>query len=219
MLSLVARGELARGESFGGAEGSVVVADFSGGLDAAGVPEGWKLVRNTGRPDLRVRRDGAIAALEMHCAKASFGLQRELPVNPSASPFLSWKWKVDELPEGGDFRSGRTDDQAAQLYVAFSRTRVIAYIWDTTAPAGTVGDAIGIPFVKVKVFVLRSGKAEAGHWLHEERNLLEDYRSAFGEEVPDARNIGIRLQINSQHTGTEADSSFADIVLRAGRSG
>ncbi len=67
------------------------------------------------------------------------------------------------------------------------------------------------PFVSVKVIVLRSGPAEAGRWIAEERDLAADYRRLFGEEPP-PKAMGIRLHINSQHTGGEAACAFAELA-------
>lgn len=190
------------------------VGDFSGGLGPGGVPEGWQLVRHAGIPRLRAARDGAIPAIEMSCARASFGLRRKLAVDIGAYPRLSWKWRVDKLPMGGDFRSARADDQAAQLYVAFPGMRAIGYLWETESPEGTSGDAIGIPpFARVKVIVLRSGKADTGRWMTEERDLNADYRRLFGEAPPGLKAIGMQIYINSQHTGTDAACAFADIAF------
>jgi hypothetical protein len=65
----------------------------------------------------------------------------------------------------------------------------------------------------VKVVVVRSGAAEIGKWLVETRNIYEDYKKLFGAEPPAAS--GIRLQINSQHTETSAESLFADVVFKS----
>jgi hypothetical protein len=59
-------------------------------------------------------------------------------VDPAQMPYLTWSWKVAQLPGGGDFRKASTDDQAAQLLVAFTDRRVISYIWDTRAPKGAM---------------------------------------------------------------------------------
>jgi len=173
-------------------------------------------VRHAGVPEFRIESGPSFASLEMRSAKSSFGLQRDLSVDLRAYPRLTWKWRADLLPSGGDFRSASKDDQAAQLYIAFSRTRVIGYVWDSTAPAQTQGDAQGIPpFARVKVLVLRSGTAESGRWLTEERDLVADYRRLFGEEPPSSKAVGMRLYINSQHTGSDASCAFADIVFLA----
>jgi hypothetical protein len=191
---------------------SVVVADFSSGVDKDGVPQGWQLKEKSGNADFAIIRDGHISALRLRSQDTSFALQKAVDVNPQQYPVISWKWKVTKLPEGGDFRSSKTDDQAAQLFLAFSNSNVISYIWDTTAPQGLAEDAWSFPFVTVKAIVLRSGYSETGKWITETRNAYEDYRKLFGHEPP--RVAGIRIQINSQHTETSGESFFADVMFK-----
>lgn len=190
----------------------VVIADFSSGVDAAGVPSGWKLKEKSGKADFAVVKDGAMNALRLRSAKTSFSIQKEVKVDVKQFPVLTWKWKVTDLPRGGNFRKSKTDDQAAQLFLAFSKTRAIVYIWDSTAPQGLMEDASAPPFMTIKAVVVRSGSSELGKWLTESRNVYEDYKKLFGAEPPAVS--GVRLQINSQHTGTSAESFFADVAFR-----
>lgn len=197
---------------------ALVVGDFSSDLAPDGSPPGWQLAKNAGEPELRVSRKAGCAALEMRSDRGSFGVQRSLAVDLKAYPTLSWKWLVLELPKGGDFRSIRSNDQAAQVYVAFPGMKVIAYYWESEPPAGTVGDAVGIPpFAKVKVLVLRSGAGDAGRWLLERRDLIADYRLLFGEELRDPRALGIRIWTNSQHTGSSSACAYSDIAFESQR--
>ena len=191
---------------------SVVVADFSAGVNKDGVPQGWQLKEKAGNADFAVVRDGLITALRLRSQDTSFALQRAVDVNPQSYPLISWKWKVTKLPEGGDCRNSKTDDQAAQLFLAFSNANVISYIWDTTAPQGLVEDTWSFPFVTVKAIVVRSGHLETGKWVTETRNAYEDYRELFGHEPPEV--AGIRIQINSQHTETSGESFFADVIFK-----
>lgn len=184
----------------------VVVGDFSSDVNRAAVPEGWQLKERTGKADFAVIRDGDICALRLRSQDTSFSFQKRVNVNPRRYPVLSWKWKVTKLPDGGDFRSSKTDDQAAQLFIAFSNGNVIVYIWDTTAPQGLIDDAWSPPFVTIKGVVLRSGPAQTGEWITEIRNTYEDYKKLFGREPP--RVAGVRIQINSQHTETLGESFF-----------
>jgi hypothetical protein len=119
---------------------------------------------------------------------------------------------VTQLPTNGDFRKSKTDDQAAQLFLAFTRTKAIVYIWDTSAPQGLTEPTSPVPFMTVHVVVVRSGPAGLGTWINETRNVYEDYKKFFGSEPPEV--TGVRLQINSQHTGSSAESFFADIEFR-----
>ena len=127
-------------------------------------------------------------------------------------PVLTWKWKVVKLPKGGDFRRSSADDQAAQLFLAFTKTKAIVYIWDTSAPQGLMESTSPVPFMTVKVVVVRSGPAGLGTWITETRNVYEDYKKFYGDEPPAV--AGVWLQINSQHTETSAESLFAEVVFK-----
>jgi hypothetical protein len=140
-------------------------------------------------------------------------LQKKVQIAPQEFPFLVWQWKVTELPKGGDFRRSRTDDQAAQLIVAFSSSQFLAYIWDSTAPKGTLASAPAPLFKKIFALVMQSGTQGLGTWITERRNVLDDYKQAFGEE-PEALE-GIRIQINSQHTQSRAASYWHSIAVTA----
>jgi hypothetical protein len=119
---------------------------------------------------------------------------------------------VTQVPKRGDFRHFWSDDQAAQVLVAFDDRHVLSYIWDTTAPQGTMENASSPPLVHVYAIVCRSGMAEANRWIAENHNVAADYLRAFGRPAPHVK--GLRLQINSQHTGSTAESYFADLVFR-----
>ncbi len=190
----------------------VIVADFSADLGNGGHPSGWQLIEKTGKADFGVVHESGIPALRLRSEETSFALQKAIDINPLLYPLVSWKWKVTKLPDGGDFRKSKADDQAAQIFLAFSNRKTIAYIWDTTAPVGSVEDAPGFPFVRVKAVVVRSGPEDAGRWITETRNVWEDYKALFGDEPPVV--AGIRIQINSQHTATSGESFFADVVFQ-----
>jgi hypothetical protein len=190
----------------------VGIADFSSAVDASSIPAGWQVKEKSGKADFSVVKDDGVAAVRLRSANTSFSLQKEAHLNLNDYPILTWKWKVTKLPDGGDFRKSATDDQAAQLFIAFSKTRAIVYIWDTTALQGTMGDAAAPFFMSIKAVVVRSGKSGTGSWITETRNIYDDYKKLFGGEPEDVS--GVRIQTNSQHTGTSAESYFADIAFK-----
>jgi hypothetical protein len=128
-------------------------------------------------------------------------------------PYLTWRWKVAQLPAGGDFRRMMADDQAAQILVAFEDNRVLSYIWDSNAPKGAAEAATPFPFVHVFAVVCESGSAALNRWVSESRNVVADYERAYSRQAP--RVKGLRLQINSQHTGTVAESYFGAVAFRS----
>jgi len=211
VLNILAASFLFLSSAAGAAEDRLVIADFSTGIDAKGVPRGWQLQEKSGKADFAVVKDGDLNAVRFRSANTSFSLQKEVNVDLKKFPVLTWKWKVTKLPARGDFRRSKTDDQAAQLFLAFSKTKAIVYIWDTTVPQGTMGNGAAPFFMSIKAVVVRSGVADTGKWLTEVRNVYDDYKKLFGDEP--AAVAGVRLQINSQHTETSAESYFADVAF------
>ncbi len=177
------------------------------------IPDGWALKVNSGRPDVSTIKDGDTVVLHFKSVKSSFSLEKGVDVDAARMPYLAWRWKVTQLPKGGDFRHFWSDDQAAQVLVAFDDRRVLSYIWDTTAPQGTMENANSPLLIHVFAIVCRSGMAEANRWIAENRNVAADYLKAFGKPAPHVK--GLRLQINSQHTGSAAESYFADLTFRS----
>jgi hypothetical protein len=119
------------------------------------------------------------------------------------------------LPAGGNACRKSTDDEAAQVYVAWLRTpesvrsRIIGYVWDSTAPPGTICKSEKMS--TVTYVVLRSGADELGQWITERRNVVEDFRTIYGEapESPSA----ILLSIDSDDTNSSADALIGPILF------
>ncbi|MBI3802638.1 MAG: DUF3047 domain-containing protein [Nitrospirae bacterium] len=190
--------------------------DFTAGLEA-GLPRGWKLKQWFGKShQVEIVSDDGAPAVRLVSDKNSFGLYREFATQAKSAPLLTWKWKVVRLPDGGDVRDKKKDDEAAQIYILFPRfpkmfnTRMLGYIWDSSAPKGS--QVVSRKSSNTRYVVLESGKEHLGEWLKESRNIYDDYRALFGEEPPAVG--GITLMIDSDDTGSSAESYFADIRLR-----
>jgi len=126
--------------------GTTVVEDWSRvEVGAHGIPPGWQ-GQNWGSPkyDITVVSESPAKVLRLRSEDESSTINKEVKVDVRQSPILQWRWKVAVLPKGGDARRKETDDEAAQLYVTFPRfpsavrSRIIGYIWDSTAPAGAI---------------------------------------------------------------------------------
>ena len=132
------------------------------------------------------------------------------------TPILEWSWRVVALPTGADSRKKSTDDQAAQLYVTWPRfppavrSRIIGYIWDTSAPAGSFVQSQKTGMVTY--VVVRTGTAELGKWLTERRNVVEDYVKIYGEQ-PESPGA-VSVAIDSDDTASAAESFFGAILFR-----
>ena len=186
--------------------------EFGPHLTSGGAPSAWHVKEHSGKTDITGCTDNDGACVHFISRDSSFALERSVEVNPEELPLLCWRWKVTHLPQSGDLRNRATDDQAAQLLVAFSDRRVLSYLWDSNAPKGTMESVSAIPLVHVFAVVCESGPSELNRWVSETRNVAADYERAFGKPAPLIK--GLRLQINTQHTGGNAESYFGPVAFR-----
>ena len=198
----------------------LVVEDWSQApVGTKGIPPGWK-GQNWGSPkyDFVVVQDDGRKALHIKSANDGSTVSKEVKgkVDLKETPVLEWSWKVVVLPKGGDSRKKATDDQAAQIFVVWPRfpeavrSRIIGYVWDTTAPVGTIVKSEKTS--TVTYVVLRSGTAELGKWITERRNVAEDFRKIYGEdpEQPGA----VSVSIDSNDTNSVAESFMGAIFFK-----
>jgi len=200
----------------------VVIEDWrSQKLGAHGIPDGWLGGQTWGLPqhDMTIEENEGHRVLRLKSKIESSAIRRDIRgrVNLKETPILEWSWKAITLPKNGDCRKKATDDQAAQIYVVWPRfpeavrSQIIGYIWDSTAPAGTIVKSEKTS--TVTYVVIRSGAADLGKWITERRNVLEDYKKIFGAQ-PD--NPGyISIAIDSDDTVSSAESVFGSILFRA----
>jgi DUF3047 family protein len=198
---------------------SIVVEDWStAAVGAHGIPPGWQGLKwGSPKYDFTIVEAGPGKALELKSDNDSSTISKEIKVDAKEYPIFEWRWKVVTLPPKGDARKAATDDQAAQVYVVFPRfptavrSRIIGYIWDSTAPAGSTFKSAKVG--TVTFVVVRSGSADLGKWLTETRNVYEDYKRIYGEEPGESAGA-VTLSINSQNTGARAESVFGEILFR-----
>jgi hypothetical protein len=198
----------------------VLVEDWSThAVGATGMPAGWQR-QNWGSPkyDFAVVTDNGRKVVRMRSANEGSTISKDIKgkVNLKDTPLLEWSWKVTALPKGANSCRKATDDQAAQVFVVWPRfpeavrSRIIGYVWDTTAPAGTTckSEKTGT----VTYVVVRSGTADLGKWFTERRNVAEDFRRIYGEE-PDAP-AAVSVAIDSNDTSSTSESFIGSILFR-----
>ncbi|WP_374706520.1 DUF3047 domain-containing protein [Marinobacter sp. F4206] len=183
----------------------------------------YELVTDEGRQVVRAETEGGAS-----------GMIARLDLQPSDSLILRWQWKVSNVFERGDAREKSGDDYPARIYVAFKfqpenagfferakRKTVevlfgeslpgnaLNYIWANTLPEG---EMIPNPYTdKTMMVSVNSGNERVGEWVTVERDIVADYRQAFGEAPPPV--VGIAIMSDSDNTGEAATAWYGDISL------
>ncbi len=205
---------------------------------ADGLPEGWrpltfpKISRHT---VYTLVHEGDRPVIRAESRQSASGLYRPLDLDPKAFSILSWCWKTDRVIAKGDETKKEGDDYVARIYVTFkydpdqagfwerAKFRAIKllygeyppraainYIWANRLPRGrTIANAYTD---RAQMVAVESGVEKLGRWVCEERNIYKDYRRLFGGEPP--RLSGVAVMTDTDNTGEEATSYFADLTLK-----
>jgi len=214
------------------------VAPFSTAAPAATLPPGWTALTFPSIPRhtryTLVRDEAGTVVVEAVAQDSASGLVHKLDVPAGERPRLAWRWKADALVTAGDVTRRDGDDYAARIYVTFSysperlspwqRARYAAlrvlygeypphaglsYVWDARAPRGTL---VASAFTdRVRVIVVESGREHLGRWRDYERDVVADYRAAFGEEPPPI--AGVAIMTDTDNTGGTVTAYYGDVAL------
>ena len=167
-------------------------------------PEGWKARGGNGSKVYRVKANQE-SYLEAKAISSAVAISKKFEYDLKEYPFLSWQWRVFELPRGSDERHKKTGDSAAGIYVIFPgliRADNIKYVWSASLPVSTTTES---PYnSKTKMVVLRNQSSPLRTWVSEKVNVYEDYKRLFGREPKHVQAIGLMSDSDDTESGAQA---------------
>lgn len=183
---------------------------------AGSLPAGWEARGGSAKGIYQVEpeSDG-----NRYLAARSRGSDVQLGIEFKAkaleNPVLAWRWRVWELPRNADERNLKTMDSAASVYAVFGSRlfpRILKYVWSTSVPAGA---SFKHPRSdRMAIIVVASGGQSLGQWQAVTRNIVEDYRAAFGSEPGNLIALGIKT--DSDSTAGSARADYDDLRCSGG---
>jgi len=182
-----------------------------GSFSSSGL-SGWSEKSFQGTTDYRIVEEEGRKVLFARSDNSASGLIFDTSFDPQEFPVLSWRWKVSDTIRKGDSRSKSGDDYAARIYVVFPhwffpKTKTLNYIWANQLPKNS--SQLSVYTSNDMMIAVESGSAKAGEWVTVQRNLLDDYRQAFGEEP--AKVGAIAIMTDTDNTGETAEAWYGDI--------
>jgi len=215
----------------------VEAARFSAGRAGEAPPGSWApfiVSPFATKSEYALVESGPGVVLEGSADGSASGFYRRIRIDPARHPVVAWRWRVLRAPAGVDPRVPSRDDSPARVIVAFHGdvTRldigerftlrlytaltgekmpyeIIMYTWSSDAPVGTI--TANIQTGKIQTIVVESG-GRTGEWREFRRNVLEDYRLAFGEEPWDIVAVGVMTDTSNTHEN--ASAQYGDITFR-----
>jgi hypothetical protein len=189
----------------------------------------YEVVREDGQPVLKATAEGSAS---------SFAVAVPAPAVPQT---IEWRWRTPALIASADNKDRKKEDAPLRVIVAFDGDKsrlpeaeqkrfarakslsgrdlpyaTLMYIWENKAPVGSV-----IPSAhttQLKMIVVESGPAGVGSWRSYRRNLVDDYKLAFGQ-APEKGIVGVAVMTDTDNTGEKAEGFYGEIRLGCGAGG
>jgi hypothetical protein len=213
------------------------VGTFSSTEPGSGLPADWEALtfKNIKQhTNYSLVNDHGVSVVKAVSKASASGLIRKIEIDPGKFPIIMWRWKTTSIYEKGDVTRKEGDDYPARIYITFKYEpnklgffeklkygaiktfygeypplAAINYIWASKALTGTI---VPNPYTdRAMMVVVESGKEKVDQWVQEKRNILEDYKKAFGHEPPVIS--GVALMTDSDNTRESTISFFGDIIF------
>lgn len=145
---------------------------------------------------------------------------------------VAFSWWAQSLPAQGDVSDAERSDAAARVMFAFGGDKqrlsarnqmlfelahaltgeappfaTLAYVWDASAPVGSV--ILDPRSDRIRKIVVESGIDGLRQWRHYRRNLARDYQLAFGE-APGALQA-VAMMTDGDNTQSQLSTWYGDI--------
>ena len=183
-----------------------------------------------------LKLDGRNAMGVKSSASASM-LRKVVSIEPAQLDAVRFSWKVPALIADADMALRDKDDSPVRLVLAFDGDRsklsardrrlselaraltgedmpyaTLMYVWCNKRDPGSV--VLNPRTDRIRKLVLESGPNKLNRWIDYERNILADYRQAFGEEP--GRLIAVGIMTDTDNTKSSAQAWYGPVVLGPG---
>jgi len=181
-----------------------------------GVSNRWQQVKFGSPTDYHVVQDGTNFFLQSLADKSCSAFTVKLNIKPPPKLTLRWRWKIDYAPTNGSERVTSRFDHAARVFIAFDTfigtPRSLNYMWANEEKVGTI---LSHPLSgRTQLVMVESGNSRAGEWISEERDVVADWKNAFGKRKM-SKIIGIGVLTDGDSLGCKLTADYADIELVA----
>ena len=179
---------------------------------------------------------GANQALRTEADRSASMFFRRLDPTAAQPTRVSFGWKVEVLPSAASLGKREAEDSAVRVILAFDgdaarlpmRDRMLfelahavtgetppfamlMYVWDVTSPVGEVVQSNSTS--RIRKIVLNGADSALGQWHLHERDIVEDFRRAYGE--PPGPLIGVGVMSDADNTASRVLAWYSPVRLLA----
>lgn len=202
--------------------------------EAAVLPQDWTDRELPGKARTRYSMDERASrpCVQAKAQGSASLLRRRLQLPVDQLQEVRFEWWIDRFESSREVEDPDIDDAPASLVLAFDgdvgllplRTRMLyelahtimgeappyatlMYVWDAKAPVGTV--KVSPRSDRIRKIVIGSGQDRRGGWMRFSRNVVDDYRLAFGEAAGPL--IGAALMTDADNGRGRAEACYGPV--------
>ena len=204
-------------------------------------PTDWKpfiLSQSKKNTEYMLVTEDGVMVLRAIAHGAASALAYKTEFDPHQFPMLSWRWKVAQgIPDANNADTSK-EDSPVRIIVAFDgdssklslKDKVassfaqgqsgqplpyaaLMYIWGNKVPLNKVTNSPRTS--RIRMLSLNVDEQGIGQWHSFTRNLVDDFKMAFGEDP--GKVIGIQVLTDTDNTGGDTQAFYGDISLAPAR--
>ncbi|MCK4501751.1 MAG: DUF3047 domain-containing protein, partial [Desulfuromonadales bacterium] len=129
-------------------------------------------------------------------------------------PYLNWQWKLEKGHPPLEEKTKNGDDYGARVYIIvkggllFWKTKAINYVWSSAEKKGATWPN-AFAGKNAILLAVRSPEDKKDTWYREKRNVYEDLKNIFGEEIKKIHAVAIMT--DSDNSKGLVRASYGDI--------
>jgi len=183
---------------------------------SAGKLTNWNNKTFSGLTQYQIARLEGSQVLKAESHSGASGLFKEQRIDLHKTPFLNWRWRINNRLGNLNEQSKSGDDYSARVYVVISggwtfwKTKAINYVWASSTAKGSVWPN-AFAGKNAMMIALRSNNDKPHTWYQEKRNILQDLKAQFGDDIRYIDAIALMTDTDNAHG--DAIAYYGDIYF------
>jgi hypothetical protein len=204
---------------------------------AGAAPAGWQhipLSRSKKETEYTTVADEGVVVLKAVAHGSASLMAFRTEFDPRAFPMLSWRWKVIQGIPAAETHNRTREDAPARLMVSFSGDTSKLSVLDRAASSfAQSASGQALPYAelmyvwggkvavdsittssltsRIRMLAVAADDQGIGRWHTYTRNLVDDFRRAFGEEP--GRVTAIKVMSDTDNTNSNSEALYGDISV------
>ena len=187
----------------------------------------WKEKTFSGETFYQIATVDNMEVLRAVSQNGASGLFIEQRIDLAKTPFINWRWKIQNRLSGLQEKNKSGDDYVARIYLVIKKgwlglnSQVMNYVWSSNNRQGNIWNNAYVG-EKVKMLAVRDKDAKLNTWYDEKRNVYQDFIHYFGDKGSAKANLNayryidvIALMTDTDDSAKKAESFYGNISFTA----